>query len=124
MIGQMDDGPQGVLDGLRKHTGLQEKPFLDVDIHISRSLPCRNWMSPSTLTHALGFGKGTNMSRPSSILISGLLLGTFATGFLVSAEPSQKQNKEPSTAALERTRKTMRMLDDVYKTAVVLITDK
>lgn len=64
------------------------------------------------------------MSRPSSILISGLLLGTFATGFLISAEPSQKQKQEPSTAALERTRKTVRMLDDVYKTAVVLITDK
>jgi hypothetical protein len=31
---------------------------------------------------------------------------------------------KPDPAAVERTRKTVRMLDDVYKTAVVLITDK
>jgi hypothetical protein len=30
----------------------------------------------------------------------------------------------PSDTALERTRKQVRMLDDIYKTAVVLITDK
>lgn len=53
-----------------------------------------------------------------SIAVVGL--GAFFQGF------SQAQNKEPAKAdaALERTRKQVRMLDDLYKTAVVLITDK
>jgi hypothetical protein len=33
------------------------------------------------------------------------------------------EEKKPADPALERTRKTVRMLDDVYKTAVVLITE-
>ena len=82
-------------------------------------------MSLSNLLHPLDFGKGTIMTRTSSILISGLLLALVATGILLSAEPtSQKEKGSPSTADVERTRKTVRMLDDVYKTAVVLITDK
>lgn len=66
------------------------------------------------------------MTQTSSFLVSGLLLlGTIATGVLLSAEPTLQEKKDSSsTAALERTRKTVRMLDDVYKTAVVLITDK
>ena len=65
------------------------------------------------------------MKRTSSILVSGLLAAVSATGILFSAEPTpKKEATAPSTAALERTRKTVRMLDDVYKTAVVLITDK
>jgi len=36
----------------------------------------------------------------------------------------QEQRAEPDAAAVERARKTVRMLDDVYKTAIVLITDK
>jgi hypothetical protein len=66
------------------------------------------------------------MKRTASILGSCLLLGALATGILVSAEPEQQGNKnaKPSTEAVERTRKTVRMLDDVYKTTVVLITDK
>jgi len=65
------------------------------------------------------------MKRTSSILVSGLLAAAFATGILFSAEPTpKKEATAPSAAALERTRKTVRMLDDVYKTAVVLITDK
>ena len=62
------------------------------------------------------------MGRATSILVSGLLATVFATGFLLSAEPSPQ--KAPSAVATERARKTVRMLDDVYKTAVVLITDK
>jgi len=82
-------------------------------------------MPLSNLLHPLDFGKGTIMARTSSILISGLLLAMVATGILLSAEPtSQKEKGSPSTADVERTRKTVRMLDDVYKTAVVLITDK
>lgn len=37
---------------------------------------------------------------------------------------SLAEDGKPSEAALERTRKNVRMLDDIYKTAVVLITDK
>ena len=66
-----------------------------------------------------------NMGRASSILVSGLLATVVATGILLSAEPTpHKEKQEPSAAATERTRKTVRMLDDVYKTVVVLITDK
>jgi hypothetical protein len=65
------------------------------------------------------------MTQTSSFLMSGLILGAVATGLLLSAEPAAQEKKDSSsTAAVERTRKTVRMLDDVYKTAVVLITDK
>lgn len=65
------------------------------------------------------------MGRTSSILVSGLLAAVVLTGILYSAEPTpQKEGDSPATAAVERTRKTVRMLDDVYKTTVVLITDK
>lgn len=40
--------------------------------------------------------------------------------FLSSAGSAEKEEKDP---AVERTRKTVRMLDDIYKTAVVLITE-
>lgn len=68
------------------------------------------------------FGKGIDMTRTASFVLFGLILGATATGILLSAEPSRK--KVPSPEAQERARKTVRMLDDVYKTAVVLITDK
>ena len=74
---------------------------------------------------SIRFVEGTNMNRTASILASCLLLGTLVTGILISAEPQQKkESAKPSTEAVERTRKTVRMLDDVYKTTVVLITDK
>jgi hypothetical protein len=44
-----------------------------------------------------------------------------AAKWLGGAEPA---SKAPPAEATERARKTVRMLDDVYKTAVVLITDK
>jgi hypothetical protein len=37
---------------------------------------------------------------------------------------AQEKAKKPPARAVERTRDTVKMLDDVYKTAVVLITDK
>jgi hypothetical protein len=49
------------------------------------------------------------------LLIGGLSLGAGWAAFAANA---------PDDAALIRTRKTVRMLDDIYKTAVVLITDK
>jgi hypothetical protein len=51
------------------------------------------------------------------------MIGSISGSFLLAAEPS-KPAKGPSAEAQERARKTVRMLDDVYKTAVVLITDK
>ena len=54
-----------------------------------------------------------------------LCVTVLATGWIVSAEPSRKTDKnQPPKAAVERARKTVKMLDDVYKTAIVLITDK
>lgn len=60
----------------------------------------------------------------SKMLVFGLLCGALTMGILMSDEPTTQKEKKPSTAALERTRKTVRMLDDVYKTTIVLITDK
>ena len=60
------------------------------------------------------FVKGTDMRRKTSLLVFGLFYGMLTTGVLMSDEPStQKEEKKSSTAALERTRKTVRMLDDV-----------
>lgn len=53
-------------------------------------------------------------------------MGALALGLGVLAQGlSQAQNKDAKAdPAVERARKQVRMLDDVYKTAVVLITDK
>lgn len=51
------------------------------------------------------------------VLVAGVSLG----GFSLLA---QDADKKPSPAAVERTRDIVKMLDDIYKTAVVLITDK
>jgi hypothetical protein len=63
------------------------------------------------------------MKRTLVMLSSVLALAILALNFVLSAEAQQGRDK-PSQDAVERTRKTVRMLDDVYKTAVVLITDK
>ena len=48
--------------------------------------------------------------------------------FSLSGHPSERgaagDAQAPDPAAVERARKTVRMLDDVYKSAIVLITDK
>jgi hypothetical protein len=60
-----------------------------------------------------------------TILCSLGLIGVIlaAAGLAVSGAGERASDK-PSTAAVERTRNTVRMLDDVYKSAIVLITDK
>lgn len=58
------------------------------------------------------------MKRKLTSLLLVALTGAVLAGSAVSKEPKKKK-KDP---AVERTRKTVRMLDDVYKTAVVLIT--
>jgi Protein of unknown function (DUF3365) len=56
--------------------------------------------------------------------VVGLSVAAFtAAGLAVSGESSQASG-QPSAAALERSRNTVRMLDDIYKTAIVLVTDR
>ena len=59
------------------------------------------------------------MSR--SILLS--VCGALAVAVAGTNAPPAAADK-PDPAAVERSRKTVRMLDDVYKSAIVLITDK
>jgi hypothetical protein len=68
------------------------------------------------------------MKRTTSLLACGLfacslIVANLAASWLISAEPATK-GKAPTPEAKDRARKQVRMLDDVYKTAVVLITDK
>jgi hypothetical protein len=68
------------------------------------------------------------MKRCSIIAV--LLLAAIGVANLATkAEPQTRQaaaqnGSEPSEAALNRTRRAVQMLDDIYKTTVVLITDK
>lgn len=109
-----------------KTSSLPPKIILDIDIQYCVQLSFLKLDVVIQFILSIRFVEGTNMNRTASILASCLLLGTLVTGILVSAEPKQDegQKKKPSTEAVERTRKTVRMLDDVYKTTVVLITDK
>lgn len=61
------------------------------------------------------------MKRAVLVGVSCSLLVGFAMAW--NAMGDEKAG-EPSKEAVERARKTVKMLDDVYKTAVVLITDK
>jgi len=56
---------------------------------------------------------------PSSLVLAALVAGWLALNRTQADEP-----KPPDAAALERARDTVKMLDDLYKTAVVTITDK
>jgi hypothetical protein len=56
------------------------------------------------------------------ILVS--LFGVVALTVAGASTPAADVPDQPTPAAIERARKTVRMLDDVYKTAIVLITDK
>lgn len=58
------------------------------------------------------------MKRKLTTALLVVLAGILVAGSAVSQDAKKK--KDP---AVERTRKTVRMLDDVYKTAVVLITE-
>jgi hypothetical protein len=59
----------------------------------------------------------SNKSRFLGLAGAGLLAGAFISQFPLSAENVQKEDR-----AIIRTRTQVRMLDDLYKTAVVLIT--
>lgn len=61
------------------------------------------------------------MKRPArTSLVAALVLATVGYGI---SQISAKQKAGPQKEAVDRTRKTVRMLDDVYKSAVVLITE-
>jgi hypothetical protein len=60
------------------------------------------------------------MRRLSKTVMLLVVVALIATG----AMSQEKKQDEPRKAAVDRTRDTVKMLDDVYKTAVVLITDK
>ena len=57
-------------------------------------------------------------------ILVGIVTGSIAVAFSLAAEGPGEAGSKKADRALERTRKTVRMLDDVYKSAVVLITDK
>lgn len=63
--------------------------------------------------------------RTTRLVITGT---TVWAALLLSGHPCQRgsagDRPAPDPAAVERARKTVRMLDDVYKSAIVLITDK
>lgn len=62
-------------------------------------------------------------------LISGVLVGVIAIGTSVvlsrdgEADDSKKSKATEKDAAVERARREVRMLDDIYKTAIVLVTE-
>jgi hypothetical protein len=70
------------------------------------------------------------------VITSSLVVIAGVTVFALAADPAPKAKKKdaqaaatadagkPSEAAIERSRKTVRMLDDIYKQVIVLITDK
>lgn len=63
------------------------------------------------------------MSVRNVIMVAGaLLLGLAAMSY--SDEKPKGESTEPDKAAVDRARKTVKMLDDVYKQTIVLITDK
>ncbi len=57
-----------------------------------------------------------------------ILLGVGLAGTVISDEPTKKAAPKASAdddaKAVQRARKTVRMLDEIYKNAIVLITDK
>jgi hypothetical protein len=61
------------------------------------------------------------MNRFGTRIALGVMVGLAVT--LVWGLYAPRAAEEPKDAALERTRRQVRMLDDLYKTAVVLITD-
>lgn len=62
------------------------------------------------------------MTRYRRLVPIAMLAAACVVGWLLFAANPSTAAKKKSDPALERTRKTVRMLDDIYKTVVVLIT--
>jgi hypothetical protein len=63
------------------------------------------------------------MRRVLSLVLCGILALSVTGAPLLSA-PKEDKEVKADEAAVKRARKTVRMLDDIYKQAIVLITDK
>src|SRR3954466_6568264 len=63
------------------------------------------------------------MRRALSLSLCGIVALFVAASPLLSAA-KEREKAKPDEAAVNRARKTVRMLDDIYKQAIVLITDK
>lgn len=64
--------------------------------------------------------------RNAGLIVLGVAV-LVVTGWSMSRNPLQAEDadsKRPDAASIERGRRTVKMLDEIYKTAVVLITDK
>jgi len=67
------------------------------------------------------------MKNHRILIVVVVAIGAALAGVLVWSQSQRAfaaREVKQDDAAVERTRKTVRMLDDIYKTAVVLITDK
>jgi hypothetical protein len=64
------------------------------------------------------------MRRALSLALCGIAVLSLAGVPARSAPKEDEKKAKPDEAAVKRARKTVRMLDDIYKTAIVLITDK
>ncbi len=65
------------------------------------------------------------MKRFSLVLAAVAVVAVSSWGLVAQDDVTQEDKlTKPSREAVNRTRKTVKMLDDIYKTAVVLITDK
>ena len=70
---------------------------------------------------------GTMKPSPKVVLLGGLGILSLAVALTHGPSPAlvlAEDKKGPDPAALERTRESVKMLDDLYKTAVVAITNK
>ena len=64
------------------------------------------------------------MKRYLSLSVCGVLALALAGPVLAPARSAPHAADAPDAAALKRARREVRMLDDIFKTAIVLITDK
>jgi hypothetical protein len=64
------------------------------------------------------------MRRTLSFALFGVVALYLVGAPALSAPEKEKEKAKPDEAAVKRARKTVRMLDDIYKTAIVLITEK
>jgi hypothetical protein len=89
-------------------------------------LQLENLSFPIAASRVLPVNKGEVMVK--RVLVSGLILGACAAllSTIVSNQGTAEEAKKktpPQDAAVERARREVRMLDDIYKTAVVLVTE-
>jgi hypothetical protein len=95
-------------------------------IYVSTLLQLENLSFPIAASRVLPINKGEVMVK--RVLVSGLILGACAAllSTIVSNQGTAEEAKKktpPQDAAVERARREVRMLDDIYKTAVVLVTE-